>query len=112
MNIVRLMFQRQLDKLKRHELKETDFMQEITKALQLREPKNDKEKELAKLRNVHLEQLIEKYREENGNNAYALLNVLTDYASRPAYTLTPLENNEDTLERRVGTWMMKYTETA
>ena len=108
MSVVKEIFQRQIGLLKQHELREEEFMPAIAKALQFRLPKDDKEKERAAVRDEYLKELISKYSGENGSNAYALLNVLTDFASRPIYTMTAFENNADTLERRVGVWMMKY----
>lgn len=112
MSVVKQIFQRQIDLLKKHELAEQDFMPEISKALQFKPPKDDREEELVHSRDAYLGGLIKNYRRENGSNAYALLNVLTDYASRPQHTMTPFENNADTLERRVGIWMMQYLKQA
>ena len=110
MSVVKQIFQRQIGQLKRHELAEQEFMPEISKALSFKPPRNEKEEKQTKDRYAYLQVLIDAYRNENGSNAYALLNVLTDYASRPMHAMTPFEGNADTLERRVGTWMMKYVE--
>ena len=108
MSVVKQIFQRQIDLLQKQALAEKDFMPEISNALQFKSPKDYNEKERVKERDSYLQYMIKNYIQENGCNAYALLNVLTDYASRPRYTMTSLENNSDSLERRVGMWMTKY----
>ena len=44
------------------------------------------------------------YFKEMGNNAYALMNVLTDYASFPEWTANP-NNVVDGYQRKVGKWV-------
>jgi len=107
-SIVKEIFRKKIDSLYAHKLNKDEMMSEISKALQFRSPKNEKEEKEANERDIYLDNLIDSYCDENGYNAYALLNVLTDFASRPLHNLTAFENNPDTLERRVGEWMMQY----
>ena len=104
---IKEIFRKKIEQLNQKEVKRSDFMPEISRALQFRAPKNEKEEAEEKERDAHLENLIDSYIAENGETAYALLNVLTHYASRPAHCLSALENDPDTLERRVGEWMLK-----
>lgn len=112
MSVVKQMFQDKISSLKTHQIEEQDFMPKISKILMLKAPRDDSEMELAQMRDTYFSGLIHKYCRENGSNAYALLNILTDYASHPEYSMTPFENNEDTLERRVGCWLMQYMKDA
>lgn len=51
------------------------------------------------------------YFKEMGNNAYAMMNVMTDYASFPEWTSSP-DNYVDGYQRRVGKWVDGFlTET-
>ena len=105
---IKEMFRKKIELLNAKKFTKSEFMPEISRVLQFRAPKNEKEEIEAKERDEHLDNLIDSYIEENGETAYALLNVLTDYASRPAHCLSALENDPDTLERRVGEWMLQY----
>lgn len=51
------------------------------------------------------------YFEEMGSNAYAALNVLTDYASRPSGVISP-EARLHGLQRRAGQWADSFIEDA
>ena len=51
------------------------------------------------------------YFKELGNNAYAMMNVLSDYASWPSWTQSP-GNFVDGYQRRVGRWVDDITEKA
>lgn len=108
MNVVKQIFQRKIERLHSRALKEQNFMRMISRVFPFTPPKDDRERKQEKARNDYFAELISKYCKENGNNAYALFNVLTDYASRPRYAKALSRKDVDMLERRVGIWMMQY----
>lgn len=55
----------------------------------------------------HILTLTDKYFTELGNNGYAALNVLTDYASRPSYNISSAAA-VDNLQKKSGTWISTF----
>lgn len=55
-----------------------------------------------------IEHLAAAYFDEMGNNAYAALNVLTDYASRPSGSIAP-EVSMHGLQQKAGRWLDEFT---
>ena len=112
MSVVKTIFQQRIDKLRAKELDYRTFPNIVAQVFRFRPPKTEKEKEAAALREESLRHTSLYYATKNGSNAYALLNVLTDYASHPEEHVfaSALDNNADTMERRVGQWMLQYME--
>lgn len=55
----------------------------------------------------HVQRLCGQYFAELGENGYAAMNVLTDYASRPVGMISP-EGNIDSLQRKSGDWIADF----
>lgn len=57
----------------------------------------------------HVKELSDRYFPELGENGYAAMNVLTDYASRPVGMISP-EGKIDSLQRKSGSWVADFVE--
>lgn len=57
----------------------------------------------------HILDLGRRYFNEMGENGYAAVNVLTDYASRPVGMISP-EGNIDSLQRKTGAWAADFVD--
>ena len=60
-------------------------------------------------RKACIRELTNRYFKELGENGYAALNVLTDYASRPVGVISP-EMNVDALQRKSGAWVSDFVD--
>lgn len=67
------------------------------------------QKEGLSLRAEQITKARDDYFKELGNNAYAMMNVMTDYASFPKWTKHPA-NFIDGYQRRVGKWVDSFIE--
>ena len=71
-------------------------------------PPSKRRKEAWDRFNEHVESLSEEYISEIGDNAYALLNVISDLASRPLEA--GLHRRErHSLQRLAGTWLAEFS---
>ena len=63
-----------------------------------------RQQELLEGKRKHIEYLTRQYFDQLGENGYAALNVLTDFASRPTGVISP-ESRIDSLQRQAGGWI-------
>lgn len=68
-----------------------------------------RQKEIMEEKRVAISDLSDRYFPELGENGYAALNVLTDYASRPV-GMVSVEGNIDGLQRKSGAWVTEFVD--
>ena len=68
-----------------------------------------KQREIEKEKRSRVLALTNKYFDELGENGYAALNVLTDFATRPVGYIS-LEGQIDALQRKAGGWIEEFIE--
>jgi len=66
-----------------------------------------RQQELWELKQLAIEGMADTYFKALGENGYAALNVLTDFASRPVGMISP-EQRIDSLQRQSGSWMGEF----
>ena len=66
-----------------------------------------RQKELLGEKQSRIKGLTKKYFDQLGENGYAALNVLTDFASRPVGVISP-ESRIDSLQRQAGGWIEDF----
>jgi len=66
-----------------------------------------RQSELLDAKAAHVSRLTLAYFDQLGENGYAALNVLTDFASRPSGMISP-EASVDTLQRKAGAWIEEF----
>ena len=103
-----------LHQLKRYHVPEKEMLPVLCRAFNTKVSDDVREKKraaqnLVALRNqVHT--LTQSYFSELGQNAYAALNVLTDYASRPEGVFFSQAGSIHRLQQRAGSWMEEFIE--
>lgn len=70
-------------------------------------PEKKKQQEIFENRKIHIESLKNEYFSLMGENGYAALNVLTDFASRPIGYISE-ENSIDSLQKKTGEWIIEF----
>ena len=100
-----------LHELKRHHVPEKEMLPLLCRAFDIKATNEVVEKQkrvedLLALRN-QAKRLIRAYFSEMGPHGYAALNVLTDYASRPAGVIAP-EASMHRLQEQAGRWMEDF----
>jgi len=65
------------------------------------------QEELLNAKRNHIEALSKQYFDEIGHNGYAALNIVTDFASRPAGYVSP-DNRVNSFQRKTGEWMADF----
>ncbi len=75
----------------------------------LPDEQNERQMEIFTKRQNHVVKLCKRYFPDLGENGYAAMNVLTDYASRPVGMISP-EGNIDSLQRKSGVWVADFVE--
>lgn len=73
----------------------------------LHDDPSERQAEIAEERKTYIQELTNRYFHELGENGYAALNVLTDYATRPVGVIAP-EMNIDSLQRKSGEWILDF----
>lgn len=73
------------------------------------ESPSERQMQIIEDRKTHISELSERYFGELGQNGYAALNVLTDYASRPVGVLSP-EMSINGLQKKSGDWITDFVE--
>jgi hypothetical protein len=68
-----------------------------------------RQKELTEERKERVLKLRDQYFKELGQNGYAALNVLTDFASRPTAVLSP-EMNINSMQKKSGDWVAEFVD--
>ncbi len=73
-------------------------------------PKKPTEKQAEHLKRVkeHIDTLSNRYFDELGHTAYAAMNVLSDYASRPTVSISP-DASINGLQRKTGNWIDSFS---
>lgn len=79
--------------------------------LTLPNPHSERQKQTWEQRRNRFEALGKTYFDELGDNAYAALNVLTDFATRPEGFIAS-ENVIDSLQKKTGTWVEEFIDLA
>lgn len=75
----------------------------------LPEQPTERQREVMEQKRAHILDLGSSYFKNLGENGYAAMNVLTDYASRPVGMISP-EGNIDALQRKSGVWVSDFVE--
>jgi hypothetical protein len=73
----------------------------------LHDAPTERQEQMMEERKTCVRELTNRYFKELGENGYAALNVLTDYASRPVGVIAP-EMNIDALQRKSGEWILDF----
>jgi hypothetical protein len=100
-------FEQKMNMLWNIQMNPSDAMTLYCKVFDIKTPKeeiSEQQKEWLFLRAKQIDHLRAEYFNELGDNAYAMLNVLTDFASFPEWTRNP-SNYVDGYQRRVGRWV-------
>ena len=104
-------FTENLHNLQRYHVPEKFMLPIVCRAFGIMASREDLEKpkrllQLSGFKN-HIDQLTKRYFDEMGQNGYAALNVLTDFASRPAAYISP-EVMVDQLQKSSGKWAEEF----
>ena len=109
-------YRRQADRLRDRDVPLSRFRPIVLSVLRIREPEGLPEDRKAdwKWLESHIDLTVEKYVREFGANGEALLNVLTDIATRPPggegrYSFIRRERHE--LQSLTGAWLASFTES-
>ncbi len=100
-----------LIELKRYHVPESEMLSLICRVFEIDADDDDLEKQkrrddLVAMRE-HTKSLTKKYFSDMGQHAYAALNVLTDYATRPVGVLSP-ESSIHGFQQKAGNWMDEF----
>lgn len=102
-----------LHNLKRFHVPEKQMLPIVCKAFEIKADADDlsKPKRTEQLREFknHVSELTAKYFAEMDPTAYAALNIITDFATRPKSFISP-ESMIDILQKRSGAWMDDFIE--
>lgn len=100
-------FEKKMNVLRNIQMNSSDAMALYCRVFDIQARKegiSEKQKEGLYLRAKQIDRLKTEYFNELGNNAYAMLNVLTDFASFPEWTVNP-SGYVDGYQRKVGRWV-------
>ncbi|MBF0500167.1 MAG: DUF932 domain-containing protein [Candidatus Riflebacteria bacterium] len=103
-------FNELLGKLRNCAVPHSTFVPFIRGVLCLKEPSkpdNHNASEWAEL-SVHIGEMNKRYASELGENAYAVFNVLTEFASHPPVNHF-VRRNRHSMQRIVGTWLNEFS---
>jgi hypothetical protein len=78
--------------------------------ISLPEEGRNHQEELYKMKKHHVEQLSVKYFQELGQNGYAALSILTDFATRPVGYISS-EQQVDVLQSKTGEWVDDFVKS-
>lgn len=105
-------FMEYLDVLKDCKVTRPEFEPLFRVALMIREPKDMKpDSPIArdwKVLSQHLDTLCSRYRDELGENAYAVFNAITDFASHPPVNQC-VHRDRHSFQRLAGDWMSRFS---
>ena len=104
-------FVEKLHNLQRYHVPEKFMLPLVCRTFQIKVKKEDLERpkrllQLSELK-THINELTKQYFNDIGPNGYAALNVLTDFASRPAIYISP-ESMVDNFQKRTGKWTEEF----
>ena len=105
-------FNESLAALRGCKLSRSDFEPLIRKVLLLREsahPRNEKSQEAWATLNTYITELSSRYVGLLGENAYALLNAITDFASHPPAN-QHVHRERHSLQRLAGSWLSEFSQ--
>lgn len=108
---IEAIFTEKLHNLRRYHVPEKYMLPIVCRAFDIRAGKEDLEKpkrllQLSAFKN-HVDQLTKDYFSEMGQNGYAAVNVITDFATRPASYISP-EVMVDRLQKQSGRWAEEF----
>jgi hypothetical protein len=110
---VKASFGSYLDALRACSVRSDQFAAFARAVLSIRVPEKlvPKSREVADWESLtaHLAALCDQYARELGENAYALLNVITEFASRPPASRY-VQRERHSLQRLAGTWLSSFAE--